>query len=246
MSGVSHFSRAVFLPLTKRRATVVQQLLTEISTCENAAPIVYFYCQRNTAEPQRSEPTEVLRAVLKQIVCCKARWQTDSTTAKEYRQRKVEADEDGSEIERLNITETTQNIIDAVEEMPVTIFIDALDECRSDQRHQLLRALEVLLEKSAHLVKVFVSSRDDVDIVLKLQKHPNVYINVSDNKHDINRFIETEIQKAQSDGRLLKGVVSSELKTLVTENLATKAGGMYVLLLNHYAFESKAPTGFSG
>lgn len=115
--------------------------------------------------------------------------------------------------------------------MPVTIVIDALDECRSDWRHELLKTLEVLLEKSAQLVKVFVSSRDDIDIVLRLQKDTNVYININDNKGDIHRYIQFEIQKAQTDRRLLKGVVSPDLVMLVTESLAMKAEGMYVVLL---------------
>lgn len=140
--------------------------------------------------------------------------------------RKREADEDGFEISGLNILETTDQIIEIASQMPVTILIDALDECRSDQRHGLLGALDVLLEKSSHLVKVFVSSRDDVDIVLRLQKHPNIYISVRDNTGDIQRFIQSEIQKAQSDRRLLKGTISPELTELITENLTEKAGGM--------------------
>ena len=110
--------------------------------------------------------------------------------------------------------------------MPVTILIDALDECRSSQRHELLGALDVILERSAHLVKVFVSSRDDIDIVLRLQEHPNIYISVGDNTEDIEKFIQSEIQKAQSDRRLLKGTISPELTELITENLTETAGGM--------------------
>ena len=110
--------------------------------------------------------------------------------------------------------------------MPVTILIDALDECHSDQRHGLLGALDVLLEKSSHLVKVFVSSRDDVDIVLRLQKHLNIYISAGDNTGDIERFIQSEIHKAQRDRRLLKGTISPELTKRVTENLTMKARGM--------------------
>ena len=214
------------------RANVVKQLLAEKSTHANAAPIAYFYCQRNTADIQRSNPTEVLRAILKQIVLCKADWESASPTAKEYKRRWKEADEDGSDIECLDLLETTQHIIDAVGEMPVTIIIDALDECHTDQRPQLLKALDLLLEKSAHLVKVFVSSRDDIDIVLKLQKHRNIYIGVDDNKEDINRFIQSEIQKVQGEGRLLKGMVSSELQGSITDSLARKAQGMYVALQN--------------
>ena len=122
--------------------------------------------------------------------------------------------------------ETTDQIIKIASQMPVTILIDALDECRSDQRHGLLSALDVLLENSTHLVKVFVSSRDDVDIVLRLQKHPNIYISVRDNTGDIQRFIQFEIHKAQNDRRLLKGTVSPRLRRLITESLIEKAGGM--------------------
>lgn len=165
-------------------------------------------------------------------MCCKAGWESESPTANAFTRRREEADKDGSDVERLDISETIEKIIDALGEMPVTIIIDALDECRSDQRHQLLRALDVLLEESAHLVKVFVSSRDDVDIVLRLQKHPNIYIKIDDNKDDIEKFIQLEIQKAQSDRRMLKGTVSPELTRLITETLARKAGGMYVVFLN--------------
>ena len=163
----------------------------------------------------------------------RVRWESESPTAKEFRRRREAADEDGSDIERLDISETTRHIINAVAEMPVTIIIDALDECHPDQRHQLLQALDLLLEQSAHLVKVFVSSRDDIDIALKLQKHPNIYIDINDNKQDINKFIHSEVEKALTEGRLLKGTISSELKDTVTESLAEKAGGMYVVFLNH-------------
>jgi hypothetical protein len=209
-----------------KRSMFVQQFLTETLTCANAAPVAYFYCTRNTAEPQRSDPAEVLRALLKQLMCFKPDWQMESSTAEEYRTRKREAEEDGSNIERLDIWETTREITKAVAEMPVTIFIDALDECRSDQRYQLLQALDHLLESSDHLVQVFVSSREDVDIVLRLQKCPNIYINVDDNRDDINRFVQAEIEKALNDGRLLNGRVSPELRHRITESLIMKAQGM--------------------
>ena len=219
-------------PLTDMiRSTVVQHLLDQSSQCENAAPIAYFYCQRNTAEFQRSDPTEVLRAILKQLLCYDPLWQERSTTAKEYSKRKKEAKKDGSEISELDILETTEKIVDIASKMPVTILIDALDECNSRKRHELLGALEQVMESSAHLVKVFVSSRDDVDIILRLQNHPNIYINIDDNKDDIHRFIHFEIQKAQDDRRLLKGTVSPELQTRIIENLAGKAGGMYVVFI---------------
>ena len=167
-----------------------------------------------------------MRAILKQLLCCDPLWQVRSYIATEYRRQKKEADEDGSELSRLDIWETTERIVQIASQMPVTILIDALDECRPETRHELLGALEILLERSAHLVKILVSSRDDGDIVPRLQNHPNIYINIDDNKDDIQRFIHLKIQKAKKDRRLLKGTVSPMLTALITEKLATKAGGM--------------------
>lgn len=115
--------------------------------------------------------------------------------------------------------------------MPVTIVIDVLDECRADRRHELLGTLDIIMERSDQLVKAFVSSRDDLDIVLRLQKHTNIYLNVDDNKGDIHKHIQAQIQKAETDKRLLKGIASSELAMLVTKSLDMKPGGMYVVLL---------------
>ena len=173
----------------------------------------------------------MLRAILKQLVCYNSLWQEASPTAQEYRARKTQADEEGLEISSLDISETTDQLVKIASYMPVTILIDALDECRPDRRHELIKALDLLLQKSAHLVKVFVSSRDDIDIALKLEKHPNIYINVDDNEDDIERFIRGEIEKAQNDRRLLKGTISPDLKRLMIRNLISKAGGMYVILI---------------
>ena len=199
--------------------------MAENSICENAAPIAYFYCQRNTAEPQHSDPTEILRSILRQLLWYVPLSQ-ETFTAKDYKVRKLEADEDGFEVPRLDIMETTDRLIEIASQMPVTILIDALDECQSGLRHELLGALDVLLERSDHLVKVFVSSRDDIEIVLRLQMHPNIYISINDNKEDIHRFIQSEIQKAKSHKRLLKGTASPELTSLITQKLTRKAGGM--------------------
>jgi hypothetical protein len=43
------------------------------------------------------------------------------------------------------------------------IVVDALDECDSDTRWELVEALESITE-SASLVKVFVSSREEGDL----------------------------------------------------------------------------------
>ena len=159
-------------------------------------------------------------------MCCRQGWQQESSAASEYRRRKKEAEEDGCAVERLDIREATDQLIANIANMPVTILIDALDECRSDQRHELLEALDLLVQKSANLVKIFISSRDDIDLVLRLQESPNIHISVSDNTDDIQQFVDFGIQKALNDRRLLNGNVSPQLRDRVTTSLSTKAQGM--------------------
>ena len=226
MSDVSIECVGLHRFLNLSRSTIIQKSSDERLLHPNAAPFGYFYCGRNSAEPQRSDPTEVLRAILKQFICCDPSWLTNSTTAKEYKIRKREADEDGLVVAKLDIDETIEKIIDITGTTPATIFIDALDECRPTDRHKLLNALEAILNRSQHLVKILVSSRDDMDIVLKLQKQPNIYISIRDNREDINKFITAEISKAVDSGRLLNGQVSSQLYNLIARFLILKAHGM--------------------
>lgn len=69
----------------------------------------------------------------------------------------------------LRINESCALIIQLIEHyLLTTIVIDALDECDLERRADLLETLETILRESPHLVKIFVSSRDDQDIVCHL------------------------------------------------------------------------------
>ena len=89
---------------------------------------------------------------------------------------------DGYPPARLSVTESMELIVTLADLNPATIIIDALDECDPNRRQELLQALDEIIQKSANLIKVFVSSRDDIDIVLRLKHSPNVFIQASDNK----------------------------------------------------------------
>jgi hypothetical protein len=106
-----------------------------------------------------------------------------------------------------------------------TIIIDALDECDATTRHELLTSLTSIMQ-SASSVKIFVSSRDDKDITLRLQGQPNLHIRASDNDEDIRRYVKFEVGKAVADKRLLDGEVSTEMVQHIIQTLTMKAQGM--------------------
>ncbi len=77
-----------------------------------------------------------------------------------------------------------------------------------------------------NLIKVFVSSRDDIDIVLRLKHSPNVFIQASDNKEDIENFVHAEVEHSINNHKLLRGQVPSQLKIQIISALIEGAQGM--------------------
>ena len=129
----------------------------------------------------------------------------------------------------LQVEESRDLIIKLIEHYSMTtIIIDALDECDPEKRQSLLDALESILQESSFgLVKVFVSSRDDQDIVCTLQDYPNVDVVSNKNTADIEAFVRTETMKLVQKRRLLyKSPVQRELKDLIIDQVSKGADGM--------------------
>jgi hypothetical protein len=127
--------------------------------------VVFFYCSRSTAEPERAQPVEILGALLRQLAISEPDVQIRRPVAKEYESRKEKADQDCSQLKKLTVKDCVSLILQLNAERPAMIIIDALDECNNETRHELLEGLDTIISQSDNLVKVFVSSRDDVDIV---------------------------------------------------------------------------------
>lgn len=195
---------------------VIDQLIEE----GGPAP-AFFYCTRNPAEPQRADPEEILRSVIRQLACPQA----DLAIRKPVRDKYEELQDKGEE-RNLTIDESLTLALQLTEENPAIIIIDALDECDPTKRHELFKALETLLKESLNLVKIFVSSRDDGDIVYHLRGTSNLYIHAKDNFQDIKRFVNREVEQSIDDGRLLHGKVSDGLKQAIVQTLVDGAQGM--------------------
>ena len=220
------FRLLYFVWLTYLRFSVVECLKAENDKSTTPAPISYFYYARNAAEPERADPDEIMRSILKQLSCSNSALPVRDPVAKAYKERKEEADETGCEPAKLSTAECVDLVVNLLESNPATIIIDALDECDPAQRHELLTGLDNIIQQSASLVKVFVSSRDDNDIVCRLNHSPNLFIRASDNSEDIERFVRSEVAKGIKDKRLLSGQVSERLKSRIIATLVDRAQGM--------------------
>jgi len=195
------------------------------------ARIAYFYCARNTAEPERASPEEILRCILLQLSSMTAKLPIKEPVHKAYNNKVGESEESGQQPEHLTLEEATDILLEILQESPATIIIDALDECDPGERHNLLSALDTIITESASLVRVFVSSRDDGDIVCQLTASPNVFIRASDNSADVKRYVHTEVDAAIKKKRIIRGNVSPEMKQMIINTLVEGAQGMFVSAL---------------
>lgn len=131
----------------------------------------------------------------------------------------------------LSIDESRALILQLVEHYPLTtIVIDALDECDPERRSDLLEILELILQESSSLVKIFVSSRDDYDIVLHLRDYPNLELSSEKNMDDISSFVTAETSNLIKKKKLLALSTNKEkLKIEIIDQVTKNANGMLVL-----------------
>jgi hypothetical protein len=206
------------------RTLVLESLLEERSRHPFAAPVAFFYCARNPAEPERSEPSEIFRAILKQLCSSSNAESIREPIPSEYEQRME--NRGGDSLRPLDEKDSLRLILLLTAENPATIVIDALDECDPKKRYKLLSGLRRIVHESVNLVKVFISSRDNRDIISQLDGVPSIFINVSDNREDIKRFVELEVSLAVDEKRLLCGKVPTPLKNRIINVLRDGAQGM--------------------
>jgi len=201
-----------------------QVIKTLLSTNPSEA-LCYFYCKRD-GEASRRIPLTVLQAIIRQLSLC----QLDGLP-KEIFKRYTLDQKKGFPAGRsgaLGWEECRAFLLSLLSmHSQTTIIIDALDELdldyESKHRHLLLELLNDVVLQCGSLVKIFVASRDDQDIVMEFKKVPNLFIKATDNMKDIERYI---IREFETDKRFSRYPWSPELKNIVYAELCNKAGGM--------------------
>lgn len=207
------------------RSLVIEDALAAFAKHQSPPP-AYFYCSRNTAEPGRSDPNSVLRSLARQLSCLEPSLPLLGPTVAAYKTQEEQA----FAAKSLQLRETCSLILNLVEHYPaVTMIIDALDECNPATRKDLLGAMELILRESPSLVKIFVSSRDDQDIVYKLQGYPSLQLSSDRNSGDIAQFVESETNSLIASANLLLfSTRKDELRQKIIREVTNGAGGMYV------------------
>jgi hypothetical protein len=213
-------------PYTKdNRCMIINTLLLpsgdSYNTVGEQGALVYFYCKRD--EPDRQDPTKIMQSLVRQLSVQLPEHGVPKPVSDEYEKREKNA----FSSRHLSFQECQKLIISLLNIYPqTTIAIDALDEIDRKSRKPFLKALSTIAQESKSLVKIFVSSRDDDDIILELEAVPNLYVDATDNAGDIEHFIRREINSSIDNRILLRGKVDDRLKWQIISALVEKADGM--------------------
>lgn len=212
-------------------AHVIEYIKTRNARELSPAPLAYFYCSRNTTEPGRADSTELLRCILEQLSCSDQDLPIRLPVVEAYKLRRREAR--GRMPAKLDLEDTVKLLLALLESNPAIIVIDALDECNPTRRQELLNSLQTLIKESNNIVKVFVSSRDDHDLVHRLSRSSNLYIDALQNMEDITKFVNSRVRDAIRKEKILCGRVSTKLRDEIISTLIGKAKGMFRLVSLH-------------
>jgi hypothetical protein len=209
-----------FPNFTVDRATTIEWLMHQ------GKPVLYFYCNRSFNDPDRQDFAKIMQALLHQTALQSPGSQLPKILVDEYERRRISGMAAGS----LEPRECCNMILSLLNSHTgVTIVLDALDECFSNEQSSLIDSLERLVAEtsSAARVKVLASSRDDGNIAARLQEYPSVSINSRKTKNDIDRYVYRELNRCIEKKLLLCGRVSEELRDEVAFGLISKTDGMY-------------------
>ena len=187
---------------------------------EHFGNIAYFYCVRQGQDHSGTDPAVILRSLVRQLA-----WSSEGSSISPgvetfYERWRYERPDSG----RLSLGECSELLTEMISSYSnTTIIIDALDEC--EEPYELLRALKTIADSSTGHIKLFVSSRANVDVARVLIVHSKIDIQsqVKGLNTDMDIFLHTEVKEGAR--RLLQGRYPG-LEDRLTEVLKDRAQGM--------------------
>lgn len=206
-------------------SVVVDQLLSENQSKPRKSACAYYYCTDRSSEPDRACPDAILRCILRQLAVDQEK-QTVAGNIWSVYKKLADPLKGQTSLTSLGRQECVELIIELTSSNTTFLALDAIDELRQEDRAELIVALHRIVEESAGLVKVFVTSRNNAQIEGLLQSTPKIRVSIAENHHDIKAFIAAKLEAIVHSRRLLSGQPSQSLLEKIQEALITGAQEM--------------------
>lgn len=183
--------------------------------------VAFFYCTRDSREPLRGKSLAVMQSILRQVVSMFA-----STLQPAKAVYDAMIDEGFGEREWTR-EECIDTLVTVMEIFPsITIIVDALDEYEQEERLDLLLVLKEMRDRSANLVKIFIFSRNDIDLLAILNDASDIHIYAGDNADDIQQFITERVETLMRLRKVRYGIMATDLQEEIQSVLSSGANGM--------------------
>lgn len=180
----------------------------------NGEVVVYFYC--DYADHRTLDTCNILGTILLQLLRTKPIPEPIMVMIRR-------SYEDG-----LRTPETKEliAIICAAVELfsRICIIIDGLDECKKNVWRDVLVLIKDLIQKRTPCVKVFVSCREEDQILQGFSGYSHIQISTEVVSHDIIAFIQGTIRSRLDSGDLK--ILNPALEKDISDKLEAKAQGM--------------------
>ncbi|ETS83113.1 hypothetical protein PFICI_04989 [Pestalotiopsis fici W106-1] len=181
-------------------------------------PLAYFFCDRN--QENRRDPWAVLHSITRQLSRVPGPQRIQRCTVDAYNKKK----EQSFASNNLTNEETRELLLELANENPRSIIIiDGLDECDEGSRKCILDTLDHLVQYSSSVVKVFVASRNDKDLIKHYSSSPNLEIEAAHNQDDIEKLVMDRISQSQ----WATEEMSAHVRDAVVRLFREKSQGMF-------------------
>ena len=197
------------------RSNVINFLSCKVDN--KSSVIAFYYC--TFSDVVTLQTVSILGTILKQLLLPK------SSLLDTLRSELSSAFQSGSGTpDRVELAILLNQVLKAYSE--IYVIIDGVDECEKNVQNDILYAIEDMIELNQCTVKVWISSREDTDIMNGLRKYPSIHIAETKVTGDIENYVQTAVKSKLQSGELF--IRDQTLEEEIISTLTTKSQGMYV------------------
>jgi hypothetical protein len=205
--------------------SIVTTRVVDTLVSDPQVPVAYFYC--DYGESASLEALQILGSFVKQLLY---RFEIPSVIEDLMEQAYTY---DGADERKPNIDEVERILRTTLELFSgrtIYFVLDGLDECPLKERSKILPIMRNVVDFNDPVVKIYVATREEVDIMQQLKDFPSICISDCRNTSDITCFVKDTVEQRQKENLLT--ISDPELLDEIMNALIDGAHGMYVFILH--------------
>ena len=196
---------------------------------DEAGRLAFFFFSSDKAGSSgegssKDSAEEAFRSITSQL----ATWQQGSVVARPLQEKYDTFGPYGDMRRKLNYEDCVEILVYLSKQYPITIVLDAFDECERTNSLELIQHFQSVLRQSPENVKIFIATRSFPETENYLTPESSIEVTAENNGKDVEFFIKKTLQDRIDDQSLLGGQVSNELRAEIEAVLIERADNMFL------------------